>query len=74
MDLGLTGKRAFVSGSTRGIGLAIARALLAEGTAVVVNGRDEETVRQTVGRLEAESPGSTVVGIAADFGDPAQVT
>ncbi|MDU0312841.1 SDR family oxidoreductase [Phycicoccus sp. M110.8] len=74
MDLGLTGTRAFVSGSTRGIGLAIARALLAEGVAVVVNGRDEETVRETVGRLEAEHPGSTVAGIAGDFGDPAQAT
>ncbi|MFC8501984.1 SDR family NAD(P)-dependent oxidoreductase [Pedococcus sp. NPDC057267] len=73
MDLGLNGKRAFVSGSTRGIGLAIARALLDEGAAVVVNGRDEDTVRQTVTNLEAEHPGSTVAGIAADFADPAQV-
>ena len=73
MDLGLTGRRAFVSGSTKGIGLAIARALLAEGAAVVVNGREQDTVRQTVRRLEAAHPGSTVAGVAADFGDPAQV-
>ena len=74
MDLGLTGKRAFVSGSTKGIGLATARALLAEGAAVVVNGRDEDTVRQTVKSLEVDHPGSTVGGIAADFADADQVS
>ena len=73
MDLGLDGKKAFVSGSTRGIGLAIAEALLAEGAAVVLNGRDEDTVRQAVTRLRADHPGGSVAGIAADFGDPAQV-
>lgn len=40
MDLHLTGKRAFVSGSTQGIGYAIAQALLGEGVSVVLNGRD----------------------------------
>lgn len=73
MDLGLTGTRAFVSGSTRGIGLAIAGALLAEGAAVVVNGREEEAVRRTVRRLESDHPDASVTGIAADFGDAAQV-
>jgi 3-oxoacyl-[acyl-carrier protein] reductase len=62
MDLGLTGKRAFITGGSMGIGLAIARALIAEGAAVVVCGRDS-------GRLED----SGLPGIQADVTDPAQV-
>jgi NAD(P)-dependent dehydrogenase (short-subunit alcohol dehydrogenase family) len=73
MDLQLAGKRVFVSGSTRGIGYAIARALLAEGASVVVNGREEERVRAAVGSLERAVPGAVVSGVAADFHDPAQV-
>lgn len=73
MDLGLTGKRAFVSGSTQGIGYAIAAALLGEGAEVVVNGRDEHRVADAVARLRADVPGAPVAGIAADFADAAQV-
>ncbi|MFB2598394.1 SDR family NAD(P)-dependent oxidoreductase [Herbiconiux sp. P17] len=67
MDLELTGKRAFVSGSTQGIGYAIARALLSEGVAVVINGRHDDGVQNAVQRLKAEIAGATVSGIAADF-------
>jgi NAD(P)-dependent dehydrogenase (short-subunit alcohol dehydrogenase family) len=73
MDLQLTGKKAFVSGSTQGIGYAIARALLGEGATVIINGRTESGVQRAVQQLSAEVPGSAVSGIAADFGDPAQV-
>jgi NAD(P)-dependent dehydrogenase (short-subunit alcohol dehydrogenase family) len=73
MDLGLVGKRAFVSGSTQGIGYAIAEALLGEGASVVVNGRDHDRVRGAVDRLSAGAPGGSVAGIAADFEDPEQV-
>jgi NADP-dependent 3-hydroxy acid dehydrogenase YdfG len=45
MDLQLKGKLALVSGSTAGIGLAIAQALAKEGVSVIVNGRTEERVR-----------------------------
>lgn len=73
MDMRLDGKRAFVSGSTQGIGRAIARALLEEGAAVVVNGRDEGRVRDTVAGLAAEVPGADVMGAVADFAEPDQV-
>lgn len=69
MDLQLTGKRAFVSGSTRGIGYAIARALLGEGAAVVINGRTDDGVRAAAERLAAEVPGAVVEGAVADFAD-----
>jgi len=73
MDLQLTGTRAFVSGSTQGIGHAIAAALLREGAEVVVNGRDEGRVQDAVVRLRAAVPGVAVSGIAADLADADQV-
>ena len=73
MDMQLANKRAFISGSTQGIGYSIAKALLREGTAVVINGRDDSRVQQAVKNLEAEVPGGSVTGIAADFADAAQV-
>ncbi|MER7558114.1 SDR family NAD(P)-dependent oxidoreductase [Nocardioides sp. NPDC126508] len=73
MELGLAGKRAFVSGSTQGIGFAIARVLAAEGAAVVVNGRTAERVDEAVARLRAAVPAADVTGIPADFADPGQV-
>jgi NAD(P)-dependent dehydrogenase (short-subunit alcohol dehydrogenase family) len=73
MDLRLTGQRAFVSGSTLGIGYAIARALLAEGATVVINGRSEERVESALEKLRAAVPGASVSGVVADFEDPAQV-
>lgn len=73
MDLRLSGQRAFVSGSTGGIGYAVARALLGEGARVVVNGRSADRVEDAVARLGDEVPGAVVEGAVADFGDPAQV-
>ncbi|ROS75478.1 SDR family NAD(P)-dependent oxidoreductase [Cellulomonas sp. PhB143] len=72
MDLQLDGRRAFVSGSTRGIGYAIARALLAERATVVINGRTGPAVQDAVDRLRREVPGATVCGAAADLADPAR--
>ncbi|WP_231946569.1 SDR family NAD(P)-dependent oxidoreductase [Auraticoccus monumenti] len=62
-----------MSGSTQGIGYAIAEALLREGASVVVNGRDEDRVRTAVAALRATAPEGAVSGIAADFQDPEQV-
>jgi len=73
MELQLHGKRAFVSGSTQGIGYAIASALTAEGVDVIVNGRDAARVETAVERLRREHPGSAPAGRVADFGEPEQV-
>jgi NAD(P)-dependent dehydrogenase (short-subunit alcohol dehydrogenase family) len=73
MDLHLVGKRVFVSGSTAGIGYAIARALLAEGAVVVVNGRDAARVGGAIDNLTRDVPGAEVTGITADFADSEQV-
>jgi NAD(P)-dependent dehydrogenase (short-subunit alcohol dehydrogenase family) len=67
MDLQLKGKTAFVSGSTQGIGFAIARQLLQEGASVIINGRTQQKVNDIVEKLSLQVPGSSVFGIAADF-------
>ena len=69
MDLQLTGKSALVSGSTGGIGYAVADALAAEGMRVIVNGRSAPRVDQAVARLRAAHPDVEVSGIVADFAE-----
>ncbi|NKB48089.1 MAG: SDR family oxidoreductase [Alphaproteobacteria bacterium] len=64
MDLNLSGKRALVTGSTLGIGRAIAEALQAEGAHIIINGRDQGRVEQTVAEM---APGGSVSGCAADL-------
>jgi NAD(P)-dependent dehydrogenase (short-subunit alcohol dehydrogenase family) len=73
MDLNLSGRRAFVSGSTQGIGFAIARALLEEGAGVVINGRRADRVEAAVRKLRAEFPGGTISGRTADFAQADEV-
>jgi NAD(P)-dependent dehydrogenase (short-subunit alcohol dehydrogenase family) len=65
MNLQLQGKTALVTGSTAGIGLAIATALAKEGVAVIVNGRTQERVDKAVQTSGAAH------GIAADLGTEA---
>jgi NAD(P)-dependent dehydrogenase (short-subunit alcohol dehydrogenase family) len=67
MDLGLEGKRALVTGSTAGIGLAVARALAAEGAHVTVNGRTGRRVTAAVEALRRELPDATIDGVAEDL-------
>ena len=67
MDLGLKGKRALVTGSTAGIGFAIARLLAREGAHVCVNGRTEARVNKAIAEIGADTKGK-VDGIAADLG------
>jgi 3-oxoacyl-[acyl-carrier protein] reductase len=64
----LTGRCAFVTGSTRGIGLAVARALHGAGASVAIVGRDVERARAVAAEL-----GERAVGVACDVADRAQV-
>ncbi len=68
MDLGLRGKTAVVSGSTAGIGLAIAAALASEGASVVVNGRTQARVAAAVEQIHQKVKDAQVRGVAADLG------
>jgi NAD(P)-dependent dehydrogenase (short-subunit alcohol dehydrogenase family) len=67
MDLKLRDKRALVTGSTAGIGFAIASGLAREGAEVIVNGRSEKRVAEAVKRISSEG-GSRLAGIAAELG------
>jgi len=73
MDLGLKGKVAVVTGSTAGIGFAIAAELAKEGATVVVNGRTQARVSSAVERIRKNVPSADISGIAADLGDAAGV-
>lgn len=66
MKIDLSGKTALISGSTAGIGLAIAKGLAAAGASVVVNGRKQATVDQAIAAVKAVAQGGTVTGVAAD--------
>ena len=68
MDLGLSGKIAVVSGSTAGIGFAIAAALAAEGAKVIVNGRTEARVSAAIKAVRQRVKNADVRGIPADMG------
>jgi NAD(P)-dependent dehydrogenase (short-subunit alcohol dehydrogenase family) len=68
MDFGLKGKSAVVSGSTAGIGFAIAAALAAEGARVIVNGRTEARVATALQNLRQLVKDADVRGVSADLG------
>src|SRR5260370_5927420 len=73
MNLGLQGKVAVVSGSTAGIGLAIAAALASEGAKVVVNGRTQARVDAALKSIQQRVSGADLRGVAADLGTSAGV-
>jgi hypothetical protein len=68
MDLQLQDKLALVSGSTAGIGFAIAEALAAEGARVIVNGRTEKRVTEATAKIKATGARGKLEGVAADLG------
>jgi NAD(P)-dependent dehydrogenase (short-subunit alcohol dehydrogenase family) len=73
MDLKIKNKIALVTGSTAGIGFAIAKALAAEGATVIVNGRTTERVDKAVAQLKNETGNQNIKGIAADFSNKKQI-
>jgi len=73
MDLQLTGKRALVTGGSRGIGKTIALALAQEGVDVVIAARTRENLDKTAGEI-GKATGRRIVPIVADTGDDASVT
>ena len=68
MDLQLKGKVALVTGSTAGIGLAIASRLACEGADVIINGRTDGRVTNAITRITREFNDTKVRGVAADLG------
>ncbi len=74
MDLKLTNKVALVSGSTAGIGLAIATALATEGATVIINGRTTERVDAAIARIKQTVTDAFLEGIVADLGTLAGAT
>jgi NAD(P)-dependent dehydrogenase (short-subunit alcohol dehydrogenase family) len=67
MDLILSNKKVLVSGSTAGIGFAIAKGFAKEGAIVYVNGRSKEKVDQAIKQINAEVPAAQVIGVTADL-------
>ncbi|WP_298432144.1 SDR family NAD(P)-dependent oxidoreductase [uncultured Jannaschia sp.] len=66
MDLGLKGKRAVVTAASRGLGLATARSLAAEGVDVVMNARGEEALTEAAAEIR-DTFGTDAIPVAADF-------
>jgi NAD(P)-dependent dehydrogenase (short-subunit alcohol dehydrogenase family) len=71
MDLKLTGKTALVTGSTAGIGLAIAQSLATEGAHVYVNGRTQGRVDAALAEIRSQVAAASAEGIVADFASAA---
>lgn len=72
MDMGLQGKTALVTGSTKGIGKAIAAELAKEGVNVLINGRNHDEVEQTVNEIRSRFPAVSLQNAAADLTDMKQ--
>ena len=73
MDLGLQNKTAIVTGSTAGIGFAIASTLAAEGAEVILNGRTTQRVNAAVEKISQHTKSRSIRGIAADLGTHAGI-
>jgi NAD(P)-dependent dehydrogenase (short-subunit alcohol dehydrogenase family) len=67
MIIDLSGKTAIVTGSTSGIGFAIALGLAQSGARIILNGRGEDRVQAAVTKLRDAAPGADVSGVAADL-------
>jgi NAD(P)-dependent dehydrogenase (short-subunit alcohol dehydrogenase family) len=67
MDLKLVHKTALVTGSTAGIGFAIARSLAGEGAHVILSGRTQARIDHAIHSIQQAVPGAQLSGVAADF-------
>jgi 3-oxoacyl-[acyl-carrier protein] reductase len=79
MELGLAGRRAIVTGGSKGLGKAIAAELLAEGAAVAICSRHADELAATAAELRQQAggpdgPGGTLLAVPCDVTDPDQVT
>ncbi|MBB4600290.1 NAD(P)-dependent dehydrogenase (short-subunit alcohol dehydrogenase family) [Hymenobacter luteus] len=74
MDLQLAKKVALITGSTAGIGLAIARRLAAEGAEVILTGRTEARLQEARTAILQETPAAAIRTVPVDFSKPEQVT
>ncbi|CAB3761231.1 SDR family NAD(P)-dependent oxidoreductase [Paraburkholderia humisilvae] len=68
MQIDLSGKTAVISGSTSGIGLAIATGIAMSGADTVINGRNQRTVDEALDTIRGHAGGATVRGVVADLG------
>src|ERR1700726_2964247 len=68
MDLQLERKRALITGSSAGIGYAIAERLALEGASVIINGRTQQRVDQALAAVARSGARGTAAGLAADLG------
>jgi len=71
MDLKLSNKLALVSGSTKGIGLAIATGLACEGAKVIINGRSEKSLTDALTKIRQTIPNAKLESFAGDLSDAA---
>jgi len=75
MDLGLGGRRAVVTGGSKGLGKAIAAELIAEGAAVTICARNSAELEATAAELTRQAPGSgSAIARPCDVTEPGQVT
>ncbi len=75
MELGLTGRRAIVTGGSKGLGKAIAAELLAEGASVAICARHADELAVTAAELgKVAASGQQLLALPCDVADAAQVT
>lgn len=68
MQIDLSGKHAIITGSTAGIGFAIAHGLAQAGASVVITGRTQERVEDAISKIKKDTPSANIEGVAADLG------
>ncbi|MDT0675223.1 SDR family NAD(P)-dependent oxidoreductase [Autumnicola musiva] len=73
MDLQLKDKKAFISGSTKGIGLAVAKLLASEGAKVIINGRSQDSVDKALAEIKNAYSSAETEAVVCDFSKPEEI-